>query len=124
MWISPAYAQAAPAAAPGAFDMVSFFLPLVLIFIIMYFLVIRPQQRRVKQHQDMVAALRKGDVVITGGGIVGKVKSVSDADDEVVVEVAKGVDLRVIRGSISDVRSKTEPLRDAKPAANDSKDAS
>ena len=83
------------------------FLPLVLIFAIMYFLLIRPQQKKVKQHQAMVAALRKGDQVVTQGGLIGKVSKVSD--DELEVEVATGVKVRVVRSTVAQVRSKTEP---------------
>ena len=92
------------------------FLPIVAIFILFYFLLIRPQQKRMKQHRDMVAAVRRGDVVVTAGGMIGKIKSVHDAEDEVTVELAKGVEVRLVRSSISDVRSRTEPLRDAKSA--------
>ncbi len=97
-------------------DIVFQLVPFVLIFVIMYFLLIRPQQKRMKAHQAMIAAVRKGDVVITSGGLTGKVRSVNDTDDEVVVELAKGVEVRVVRSSISDVKAKTEPLRDAKTA--------
>jgi preprotein translocase subunit YajC len=111
MWINPAYAQGA--AAPGGMDLfIQTFLPFILIFVIMYFLLIRPQQKRMKLHREMLANLRKGDIVITGGGIVGKVRSVSETDDEVTIEIAKGVEIKVIRGSISDVKDKTEPLRE------------
>lgn len=84
------------------------FLPLILIFLIMYFLLIRPQQKKVKEHQAMVAALRRGDQVVTQGGLIGKVTKVKD-DNEVEVEVADGVKVRVVRGTISSVVSKTEP---------------
>jgi len=83
------------------------FLPLVLIFAIMYFLLIRPQQKKAKQHLAMVAALRKGDQVVTQGGLIGKVSKVSD--DELEVEVATGVKVRVVRSTVAQVRSKTEP---------------
>ncbi len=84
------------------------FVPLILIFGIMYFLLIRPQQKKVKQHQAMVAALRRGDQVVTQGGIVGKVVKVKD-DGEVEVEIADGVKVRVIQSTIATVISKTEP---------------
>ena len=84
------------------------FLPLILIFAIMYFLLIRPQQKKVKQHQAMVAAVRRGDQVITQGGIIGKVSKVKD-DNEVEVEIASGVKVRVVKSTISQVTSKTEP---------------
>ena len=84
------------------------FLPLILIFAIMYFLLIRPQQKKVREHQAMVAALRRGDQVITQGGLIGKVTKVKD-DSEVEVEVASGVTVRVVRSTIANVMNKTEP---------------
>ena len=84
------------------------FLPLILIFLIMYFLLIRPQQKKVKEHQAMVAALRRGDQVITQGGLIGKVTKVKD-DGEVEVELAEGVKVRVVRNTIASVINKTEP---------------
>ncbi|MCV2889570.1 preprotein translocase subunit YajC [Ruegeria aquimaris] len=86
------------------------FLPLILIFAIMYFLLIRPQQKKVKEHQAMVAALRRGDQVITQGGLVGKVVKVKD-DGELEVEIAEGVKVRVIKATIAQVLSKTEPAK-------------
>ena len=84
------------------------FVPLILIFGIMYFLLIRPQQKKVKQHQAMVTALRRGDQVVTQGGIIGKVIKVKD-DGEVEVEIADGVKIRVVQSTIATVVSKTEP---------------
>ena len=84
------------------------FLPLILILLIMYFLLIRPQQKKVKEHQAMVAALRRGDQVITQGGLIGKVTKVKD-DGEVEVELAEGVKVRVVRNTIASVINKTEP---------------
>ncbi len=112
MFVTPAYAQTA--GAPGGMDIVIQLVPFVLIFVIMYFLLIRPQQQRMRAHRAMIAAVRKGDVVITSGGLIGKVRSVNETDDEIVVELAKGVEVRVVRSSISDVKAKTEPLREAK----------
>lgn len=86
------------------------FVPLILIFAIMYFLLIRPQQKKVKQHQAMVAALRRGDQVVTQGGLVGKVVKVKD-DGELEVEIAEGVKVRVIQNTIATVISKTEPAK-------------
>lgn len=86
------------------------FVPLILIFLIMYFLLIRPQQKKVKEHAAMVAALRRGDQVITQGGIVGKVVKVKD-DGELEVEIAEGVKIRVIQNTIATVLSKTEPAK-------------
>ncbi|WP_136441225.1 preprotein translocase subunit YajC [Pacificoceanicola onchidii] len=84
------------------------FLPLILIFAIMYFLLIRPQQKKMKEHQAMVEALRRGDQVVTQGGIIGKVAKVKEGN-EIEVEIAEGVKIRVVRATIAQVLSKTEP---------------
>jgi preprotein translocase subunit YajC len=84
------------------------FVPLILIFVIMYFLLIRPQQKKAKDHKAMVAALRRGDQIITSGGLIGKVIKVKD-DHEVEVELSEGVKVRVVRQTIAQVTSKTEP---------------
>ena len=83
-------------------------LPLVLIFAIMYFLLIRPQQKKVKEHQAMVEAVRRGDQVVTQGGVIGKVSKVKE-DGEIEVEIAEGVKVRVVKSTIAQVISKTEP---------------
>lgn len=85
--------------------------PLILVFGIMYFLLIRPQQRKLKEHQVMVAALRRGDQIVTSGGIVGRVTRVKEGENEVEVEIAPNVQVRVIRGTIQSVVSKTEPAK-------------
>jgi|SRR4030095_12934503 preprotein translocase subunit YajC len=108
MLISPAYAQGSPF---GGSDMLTSLLPFVLIFVIMYFLILRPQQKRVKQHGEMVKNVRKGDTVITSGGLVGRVTKVVD-DDQIEMEVADGVRIRQMRQMISDVRAKGEPVKD------------
>ena len=87
------------------------FLPLILIFAIMYFLLIRPQQQKVKQHKAMVEALRRGDQVVTQGGLIGKVSKVKD-DSEIEVELAEGVRVRVVKSTIAQVLSKTEPAKE------------
>ncbi|MGV8996054.1 MAG: preprotein translocase subunit YajC [Parvibaculaceae bacterium] len=92
----------------GSSDFLISLFPFIALFAIMYFLVLRPQQRRLKEHQNMIANVRRGDVVVTSGGIVGKVSKVDDA--EVVVEIAEGVKIRVIKGTLSEVRSKSEPV--------------
>lgn len=84
------------------------FIPLILIFAIMWFLLIRPQQKKLKQHQAMVAALRKGDQIVTQGGVIGKVTRVKEGE-EVEVEIAEGVKVRVVRNTVAQVLSKTEP---------------
>ena len=109
MLISPAYAQSPFGG--GSTDMITSLLPFVLIFVIMYFLILRPQQKRVKQHAEMVRNVRKGDTVITSGGLVGRVTKVVD-DDQVEIEVAEGVRVRQMRSMVSDVRAKGEPVKD------------
>ena len=87
------------------------FIPLILIFAIMYFLLIRPQQKKVKEHHNMVASLRRGDQVVTQGGLIGKVTKVKE-ENEIEVEVADGVKVRVLQNTIAQVLSKTEPTKD------------
>ncbi|WP_037310029.1 preprotein translocase subunit YajC [Ruegeria halocynthiae] len=87
------------------------FLPLVLIFAIMYFLLIRPQQKKMKEHQAMVEAVRRGDQVVTQGGLIGKVSKVKEGDNEVEVEIAEGVKVRVVKSTIAQVLNKTEPAK-------------
>ena len=89
-------------------DAIAQFVPLILIFAIMYFLLIRPQQKKVKEHQAMVGAVRRGDQVVTQGGLIGKVTKVKE-DNELEVEIADGVKVRVVQSTLADVRSKTEP---------------
>ena len=107
MFFTPAFAQAA-GEAPPAGAVFAQFLPIILIFIIFYFLLIRPQQKKMKEHRAMVDALRRGDQVVTSGGIVGKVSKVQD-DGMVEVEIAEGVKVKVIKHTISTVLNKTEP---------------
>lgn len=89
-------------------DAIAGIMPFILIFAIMYFLLIRPQQKKMKEHQAMVAALRRGDQIVTQGGLIGKVSKVKD-EREVEVEIASGVHVRVVRSTIAEVISKTEP---------------
>lgn len=105
MLVTPAYAQAAGAAGPSLIAQLPFF---IAIFAIFYFLLIRPQQKKLKQHTAMIEALRRGDQIVTAGGLVGKVTKVRD-DGEVEVELAKDVNVRVVKHTIQTVRSKTEP---------------
>ena len=105
MFISPAYAQGLGGGDGGALGAL---FPIVLIFIVFYFLLIRPQQRKMKQHREMLSLVKRGDKVLTGGGIIGTVTRVKD-DDELVVEIAEGVKINVLRGTLSDVLSRTEP---------------
>jgi preprotein translocase subunit YajC len=109
MFVTPAFAQAA-APGGGAFDGLAFqIMPFLLIFVIMYFLVIRPQQRRMKQHRTMLASIRRGDTVVTTGGIIGKVTKVID-EQELELQIADNVKVRVARPMVSDVRAKGEPV--------------
>ncbi|MCB9957840.1 MAG: preprotein translocase subunit YajC [Rhodospirillaceae bacterium] len=114
MFISTAFAQEAGAADGGGGLLIQI-LPLVLIFVVFYLLLIRPQQKRMKTHREMLGALRRGDRVVTGGGIVGTVTKTGD--DELTVEIAEGVRVRVLRSTVSTVLSKTEPVRERKRPA-------
>jgi preprotein translocase subunit YajC len=115
MLISPAFAQAAGTA--GAAGGLMSFLPFVAIIVVFYFFLIRPQQKRAKEHREMVNNVRRGDVVVTSGGIIGKITKVID-DGEAEIEIAEGVRVRVVRATLADVRSKTEP---ASPKASNDK---
>jgi preprotein translocase subunit YajC len=106
--ITPAFAQGVPGL--PAMDTLVQFVPFVLIFVIMWFLIIRPQQRRAKQHADMIKAVRRGDTVVTTGGIVGRVTRVTD-DPEIEVEIADGVRVKLVRTMIAEVRTKGEPVK-------------
>ena len=110
MLITPAFAQGASSAT----DFLSLQNPIWMIlpiFVIMYFLVLRPQQQKVKQHQAMIKALRRGDTVITNGGLIAKVTKVVD-DDQIEVEIADGVRVRQMRSMVTEVRAKGEPVKD------------
>ena len=105
MFVTPAFAQTAPGGAAGAFTS---FVPLILIFAIMYFLLIRPQQKKLKEHKAMVEALRRGDQILSQGGIIGKVVKVHE-DGVLEVEIAEGVKVRMPRHPVAQVMSTTEP---------------
>src|SRR5271167_2949083 len=113
MLISPAYAQAAGG---GSTDMLVQIAPLALIFVVFYFFLIRPQQQKAKTQRSMLDAIRRGDRVVTGGGIIGTVSKVV-GNDEVQVDIADNVRVRVVRSTITQVLAKTEPV-----AAKDGKD--
>ena len=106
MWATPAYAQTVGG---GGGDLIVSLLPFVLIFVIMYFLIIRPQRQQLRAREEMLKAIRRGDTVVTGGGIVGKVTKVID-DNEVELQIADGVKVRAQRSLISQVRTKAEPV--------------
>jgi preprotein translocase subunit YajC len=109
MLISPAFAQGSPLG--GDAGMITQLLPFVLIFVIMYFLILRPQQKRVKEHREMVKNVRRGDTVVTSGGLVGKVTKVID-DDQLEVEIADNIRVRQMRHMVTDVRAKGEPVKE------------
>lgn len=115
MLIAPAYAQAAGIA--GAGSAFTAFIPIILIFVVFYFLLIRPQQKRMKDHQAMLNAIRRGDRVVTNGGIIGTVTKVLTEERELQVEIAENVKVRVKQDMLSSVLSKTEPV-----PSNDDKD--
>ncbi|MGQ9368430.1 preprotein translocase subunit YajC [Azospirillum sp. A39] len=108
MFVSTAYAQTA--APGGGADMFMSMLPLVLIFVVFYFLLIRPQQRKMKEHKSMLDAVRRGDRIVTGGGIIGTVTKVGP-EDELTVEIAENVRVRVLRSTVNLVLAKGEPAK-------------
>jgi preprotein translocase subunit YajC len=113
MLISPAYAQGGLGGLAGGNDMLMSLLPFILIFVIMYLLILRPQQKRQKQHQEMLKNVRRGDTVVTSGGLIGKVtKKVDDDATEIEIEIAEGLRVRQSRAMIADVRAKGEPVKD------------
>ena len=119
MFITPAFAQAT--GMPGGGDLIGMVLPLVAIMGVFYFLLIRPQQRKLKEHQEMLKKVAKGDTVITTGGLVGKVLKIVD-DNELQVEIGENVKVRVLRSGIADVRAKGEPVKaESKPVKAESK---
>ncbi len=125
--ISPAYAQTTGG---GGFDIMTF-APLIAIFVVFYFMLIRPQQKKAKQHKELLGSVKRGDRVVTGGGIIGTVSKVV-TDAELQVEIAEGVRVRVLRATITDILAKTEPRpaeaadatdKDDKPKKTGTKDS-
>lgn len=106
MFVTPAYAQATG----GGADVFISIVPFILIFVIMYFMIIRPQRAQLKRRGEMLAAIRRGDTVVTGGGLVGKVTKVSEGSDELEVDLGSGLKVTALRGTISDVRVKGQPI--------------
>jgi preprotein translocase subunit YajC len=106
MWVTPAYAQSLGG---GGGEIVQMLLPFALIFVIMYFLILRPQRQTAKRREEMLKAIRRGDTVVMNGGIVGKVTKVVD-DSELELQIAEGVKVRAIRSLIAEVRAKAEPV--------------
>lgn len=117
MLISPAFAQAASGGGAGPLAMAQQFLPLILIFAVFYLLLIRPQQKRMKEHKNKLASIRRGDRVLTGGGIIATVVKV--ADDELTVDLTEGVRVKVMRSTVSDVLAKTDPVKGGKDDKDD-----
>lgn len=116
MFVTPAFAQAAGAAPSlGAGDILIQFAPIILLVVIFWFLIFRPQQKRMKAHQAMLSSISRGDTVVTTGGLVGKVTKAVDGED-LEVEIAQGTRVKITRGGVSDVRSKSNPVNDNKPA--------
>lgn len=117
MLISPAYAQAAAPAGGG--DIFMSVAPLLLIFVVFYFLLIRPQQNKQKQHRSMIENLKKGDQIVTGGGLVGKVVRVDGTDGTIMVEIAPNIQVKVVRYTVADLLNKPVPAsgNDNRPAA-------
>jgi len=111
MLISEAYAQGAGGGLGG--DGLMQFAPLILIFVVFYFLLIRPQQKKMKAHREMLSAVRRGDRVVTGGGMIGQIVKVI-SDNEVDVQIAEGVKVRMVKSTITDVISRGEPVKGAK----------
>ena len=108
MFISEAWAQSAGG---GGGDIMTTMFPLLLIFAVFYFLIIRPSQKKQKEHREMLAAIRRGDKVVTGGGIFGTVTKVV-SDDEVQVEISDGIRVKIARATLTSVMSKTEPVKE------------
>jgi len=111
MFIDPAYAQATTGAGPDPFT--GLLIPMLLMVVIFYFLVIRPQSQRAAQHREMVEKVRRGDTVITSGGMVGKVTKVTEGSDEVEVELSDTLRIRILRSTLMDVRAKGEPVKES-----------
>ncbi|MDW5313801.1 preprotein translocase subunit YajC [Rhizobium sp. PL01] len=111
MFITEAFAQTAPGASGGGADILMSILPFLLIFVVMYFLIIRPQRANMKRREELLKNIRRGDQVVAGGGILGKVTKVVD-DSELEVEIADGVKIRVLRSGVSEVRVKGEPVKE------------
>ena len=121
MFVSEALAQTAGTSAPaGPLGDIGFFVPLVLVFIVMWFFMIRPQQKKQKEHQALVRAAKRGDRIVTSGGILGVISKANDADNDVEVEIAKDVKIRVMRHAISDIINRNPEA--AKTVAKDAKE--
>ena len=110
MIIDPAFAQMG---SPAGDPLGGILIPMLIMILIFYFLLIRPQQTRAKEHRDMVTKIRRGDTVVTSGGFIGRVSRVTENSDEVEIELADNLKVRVVRSTLIDVRTKGEPVKDA-----------
>ncbi|HEX2843558.1 preprotein translocase subunit YajC [Hyphomicrobium sp.] len=110
MFISSAYAQSG---SPMSDPFSGLLIPMLLMVLIFYFLVIRPQNQRQKQHKEMIERVRRGDTVVTSGGFIGKVSRVPENSDEIEVDLTDTMKVRVLKSTLLDVRSKSEPVKDA-----------
>lgn len=120
MLISPAYAQAGGGLGGGAPELLLQLAPFVAIMAVFYFLIIRPQQKRAKEHREALAAIRRNDRIVTTGGLVGIVTKVTDGEEMLTVEIAAGVRVQVVRGMVAEVRGKGQPVS-SKPARSKAK---
>ena len=109
MFVTPAFAQAA--GSPGMSDLFGMIIPLSMIMVVFYFLLIRPQQKKAREHAELMGKVTRGDTIVTSGGLIGRVKKVID-ERELEVEIADNVRVRIVRSAIADVRTKGEPVKD------------
>lgn len=109
MFITPAMAQSGP----GADPFTGLLIPMILMIVIFYFLVIRPQSQRAKDHRELINKVRRGDTVVTAGGFLGRVTKVTDGSDEIEVELSETMRVRILKSTLLDVRAKGEPVKDA-----------
>ena len=109
MFVTPAFAQAA--GSPGMTDLFGMIIPLSMIMVVFYFLLIRPQQKKAREHAELMGKVTRGDTIVTSGGLIGRVKKVID-ERELEVEIADNVRVRIVRSAIADVRTKGEPVKD------------
>ncbi|MBL8686515.1 MAG: preprotein translocase subunit YajC [Alphaproteobacteria bacterium] len=126
MWISQALAQTTDGApannqSTGGSGALMQFLPLILIFVIFYFLLIRPQQRKMREHRAMIAGLRRGDKVLTSGGLIGTVNKVV-SDTEILLEIAENVRIRVARSAVNEILSRTNEGKEQDQSVDDKKE--
>ncbi|MEN2495018.1 MAG: Sec translocon accessory complex subunit YajC [Hyphomicrobiaceae bacterium hypho_1] len=107
MFITPAHAQDVGSDPFGGF---AGLIPILLMIIVFYFLLFRPQQQRLKAHQEMIANLRRNDVVVTSGGLIGKITKIKEEGNEIEIEIADNTKVRLMRSSVTEVRSKNDPI--------------